>query len=171
MHVIQPLDQARKKRVKHLLKWGLCLVLLCLGCYAQTTQGPVTQDELQYLRFMLVNLASLDHSPVATNSFEASLVPAFGLNSQETVVIRAAAQSLKPLLTQIRQSARALVAGKSALTAADLNSLSDLAAQREAQILTLANHILNSVRPETAARLRMAGTIAVTGVRTARGGK
>jgi len=42
-----------------------------------------TQLALQYLRFVLLNVASLDHHPAAVPSFECQTVKQFGLNIQE----------------------------------------------------------------------------------------
>lgn len=53
-------------------------------------------------------------------------------------------------------------ASPSAFTYGDL---SGLRAQREQQTVTLINQILNSVRPETAARLRAAGNVLATAIK------
>jgi len=49
-----------------------CVVLLLAAgaCLAQAPQPPATVDEMQYLRFLLMNIASLDHSPEAIQRFE-----------------------------------------------------------------------------------------------------
>ncbi len=146
------------------------LLVLCLACYAQTAQAPTTANEVQYLGFMLMNLASLDHSPDATGMFEASLAQQFGLNSQESATIHAAGQALKPLLAQLRASSQTIVIGKTTLTASDSAALAALAAQRESQIATLSNQILNSVRPETAERLRMPGSLVANALNATKGG-
>src|SRR6266567_8597700 len=93
--------------------------VLCFAWYAQAQQVPATQDELQYFRFMLMNLASLDHGTKAINMFEASLRPQFGLNDQEAATLHAAAQALKIRLIQLRESARRVASGKTSLSAAD----------------------------------------------------
>jgi hypothetical protein len=136
-----------------------CVVaLLAAGaCFAQAPQPPATPDEMQYLRFMMMNLASLDHRPDAIQKFEDGLVKHFGLIQQETAAIRAAANELNALLGQLRQSSRAIVPGRAGLTPADKAAFSQLAAQREQKIESLVNRVLNSVRPETAARLRAPG--------------
>ena len=137
-----------------------CLfLLLCCGCYAQSAQPLATTDELQYFRFMLMNLASLDHSPKAIDAYEASLVKQFGLNTQESATIHASAQRLNALLAQLRQSSEAVVNGKKSLSSADTTTLCSLSDQRDQLINTLANEILNAVRPETAARLGAPGHI------------
>ena len=128
--------------------------LITLVCAAQTPPQP---DEIQHIRFMLLNIASLDHDPRAIKSFEDGLVKLFGLSSQESGAIHAAAQPLKPLLAQNRQSAKAIVAGKSTLSQADIAALLDLDSQREQKISDLADEILSSVSPSTAARLRNGG--------------
>jgi hypothetical protein len=142
-------------------------VLLSLGCYAQTAQAPATAEELQYFRFMLMNLASPDHGQDAVKMFEDSLVPMFGLTTQEAATIHAAAQPLKPVLLQVKQAAQNPPAGGISPSA----SLTTLTAQREATIVSLANQILNSVRPQTAERLRMPGRIVANALKASTGGK
>jgi len=112
-----------------------------------------------------MNIASLDHSPDAIQRFEDGIGKQFGLNKEEAAVIRAAGNELNALLKQLRQSSRAIVPGKSGLTPADSVALSRLAEQREQMIQSLANRILNSVRPVTAARLRAPGPILASKVR------
>jgi hypothetical protein len=157
--------------MKSLLSSACVLIAISLTCRAQGSQPPVTQAQLQYFRYMLMNLGSVDHSQDSISSFEASLVPAFGLNSQEAATIHSAGQTLNVLLVQIRQSSQAITSGKAALSASDLSALSALAAQREAEIVTLANQIVNAVRPQTAAQLEMAGTIVANALTAAQGGK
>ena len=144
------------------LKRMLAFVLLAGACFAQS-QAPVTTDELRYFRSMLMNLASLDHSPAAIAAFEASLVPQHGLNTEEAAQIHAAGQTLAALLQQIRQSANATTAGKKTLSSADVAALQALVNQREQLIESLANQILNSVSPQTASRLRTPGHIVAAG--------
>lgn len=139
-------------------RWVVCL-LAASACFAQGSQPPASADEMQYLRFMMMNLASLDHHSDAIQKFEDSLVKQFGLNQQETARIHAAANELSALLKQLRQSSRAMVPGKSGLTPGDIAALSALAAQREQKIQSLVDGILNSIRPETAARLRAPGHV------------
>jgi hypothetical protein len=143
-------------------------VLLAGACFAQS-QAPVTTDELQYFRFMLMNLASLDHSPAAVTAFENSLVPQHGLNAQEAAQIHAAGQTLAALLQQIRQSANAITAGKRSLSGADVAALQALINQREQLIESLANQIVNSVRPVTATHLRTPGHIVAAGAKNQSG--
>jgi hypothetical protein len=148
------------------MRYIVLTALLSAGvCLAQTSQRPATTDELQYLRFMLLNVASLDHSPDAVKSYEDSLVQQFGLSSKDSAAIHAAGQTLKPLLAQLRQSSRGVVAGKSALSPADSAALANLNAQREQTIANLANQILNSVSPAAADRLRAPGRIVANQVR------
>ncbi len=146
-------------------------VLFCCGCYAQSAQPLATTDELPFFRFMLMNLASLDHHPKAIDAYEASLVKQFGLNAQESAIIHARAQTLNALLTQLRQSSQAVVNGKKNLSSADTTTLSSLSDQRDQLIATLANEILNAVRPETAARLRAPGQVVAASAKQGQGGK
>jgi deferrochelatase/peroxidase EfeB len=68
-------------------------------------------------------------------------------------------------LANLRQSTQTLVAEKTALEPSDVTALASLNAQREQQIATLANQILNSVSAATAVRLRVPGHILATGVK------
>ena len=151
--------------MKVLLRTGIVLLLACVAGNAQAPQPLATVDEMQYLRFMLMNLASLDHSPDAIQRFEDGLVKHFGLDKQETTMIRGAANELNGLLKQLRQSSRAIVPGRAGLTPADAAAFSKLGAQREQMIGSLANRLLNSVRPVTAARLRAPGRVLAGKVR------
>jgi hypothetical protein len=67
--------------MRFLKRFGI-VTLLSGICLAQT-QAPATPDELKYFHFMLMNLASLDHSSTSVSAYESSLVLQFGLNSQE----------------------------------------------------------------------------------------
>jgi flagellar hook-associated protein FlgK len=98
-------------------------------------------------------------------------VKQFGLNAQESAIIHARAQTLNALLTQLRQSSQAIVNGKKNLAASDATALSALADQRDQLINTLANEILNAVRPETAARLRAPGHVVAASATQGQGGK
>ncbi len=140
----------------------LCFAALVISsvCFGQTVTQPLaTADEIKYLRFLLLSVGSLDHSPDATKSYENSLLLQFGLSTQEAAVIHSAGQILNTILAQLRQSTQTLVAGKTVLAPADITTLANLNAQREQQIVTLANQILNSVSSTTATRLRSAGHI------------
>jgi hypothetical protein len=133
-----------------------------------TAQPPATGDELKFLRFLLINVASLDHSPDAVKAYEESLVMQFGLSTQESATIHSVGQTLNTALAELRQSTQTLVAGKTALEPSDVSALASLNAQREQQIATLANQILNSVSATTAARLRSPGHILATGASAAK---
>src|SRR6266850_7771682 len=101
-------------------------LLISAVCYAQTAQAPATPDEVKYLRFMLLNVASLDHDPKAVKAYEEALVMQFGLNAQESASIHVLGQTLKPTLARLRQSSHAIVAGKSALSPADNAALASV---------------------------------------------
>ena len=139
---------------------GLVVFLLAgLACYGQGSQSPVTADELEHLRFVLMSVGSIDHHAIAVNSYEDMLAKRFGLNSQESAVIHAAGQELNALLKQLHQSAFTIMPGRSGLSQADKATFAALAAQREDKLVQLANRILSQVRPETAARLRASGRV------------
>jgi len=147
---------------------NLCFAVLVISsvCFGQAvTQPPATADEVKYLRFLLLSVASLDHSPDAVKSYEDSLVLQFGVSPQESAVIHSAGQTLNTLLAQLRQSTQTLVAGKTVLAPADITALANLNGQREQMIVTLANQILNSVSSTTATRLRAPGNIMATAIK------
>jgi hypothetical protein len=148
-----------RRIMRHLCFAILLASGLCLAQPVGQTSQPATRDELKFLRFMLLNVASIDHSPDAVKTYETSLVMQFGLSVQESAAIHAAGQTLNPLLTQLRQSTQTLLAGKASLSTADAARLANLNMQREETIATLANQILTSVSPLTATRLRAPGHI------------
>ncbi len=134
-------------------------VLIAGMGYAQSSRPPVASDEMKYLRFVLLNVSSLDNSPAAIKSYEDHLVKLHGLNAEESAVIHTAGQVLKPLLAQLRESARTISAANQALPATAIAALDEIEARREQQISDLANQILSAVRPETAARLKVPGQL------------
>lgn len=142
-----------------LLKRLVITLVLTALCQAQAPPAPATVDEMQYLRFMLLNLASLDHGRDAVETFEQGITKQFGLDNQELAQIRAAANELNALLKQLRQDSQAIVSGRRALTQSDSKAISDMAAQREQTIESLANRVLTEVRSATANRLKAPGRI------------
>jgi len=135
---------------------------ISLAVYARLVQGQqpaATKDELQYLRFLLMNMASVDAHPNSVKVFEDGLVKQLGLNAHETASIRAAGQEMNALLKQLQQAAKSIAPAKSRLTPASASALAALAEQREQRLEALANRILSQVRAETASRLRMPGRL------------
>jgi hypothetical protein len=143
------------------MKLSKCCILLflCSCCHAQGNQAPATPDELQYFRFMLMNVGSIDHSPGAIKNYEDGLVRQFGLNNQESALIHAAGQRLNALLRQLRQSSQSITHGNRNLTGEDGKALQALIDKRDELIQTLSSEILNGVRPAAAGRLRSPGAI------------
>ena len=92
--------------MRHFVPVVLLASAICLG------QAPSLPSEQQYLRFILLDIASLDHDPNEIKAFESHLAKQFGLNAQESASIHAAGQALKPLLDQNRTAGRTIVAGK-----------------------------------------------------------
>jgi len=135
------------------------LLLLFSACYAQTSQPAATADEMQFLSFMLMNVGSIDHDPKAVAAYEDLLIKQFNLTTQESAFIHAQGQLLNTALKQLRSQSQAIVSGKKNLSASDASALTALIEQRQQYIVTLANQILNAVRPETAAHLRAPGHI------------
>ena len=152
-------------------KVGCIFLLACCGCYGQASQAAANADELHFFEFMLMNVASIDHSPKEVAAYEASLVRHFGLSTQESAAIHSAGQTLNALLKSLRQQAAPITKGKGVLSSADATALAALTAQRGQLVTTLANQILNAVRPETAARLRTPGHIVAAAQKTTSGGK
>lgn len=135
------------------------VLLSAFSCYGQTVQPAATPDELKYLRFLLMQIGSIDNHPTSRTAFEGNLVRQFGLNNQEAALIRAAGQELQALLLQLRPAVRAIVPDSTGLSPAAKATLEALTAQREQKVELLANRILNQVRPQTAAKLRGPGRI------------
>ena len=137
---------------------NLCLAALLFSgaCFGQTAQPPATPAELKYLRFLILNVASLDHSPDAIKSYEDSLVLQFGLNPQDSVAIHSAGPNHKYDACPAPAVHQTLVAGKTALRRT-ISRRSKLQCAARAGHRTLANQILNTVTPVTAARLRPPG--------------
>jgi hypothetical protein len=154
-----------------LLKSCCVFALFCFGCFAQATQSPATAEELQFFRFMLMNVASVDHDQGAIEAYESSLVRNFGLNTQESAIIHGAAQRLKALLQQVRRESQRILQGKKAFSEDDAAALKGLIDRREELVATLSNEILNAIRPETAARLRAPGHIVAEATKRAQGGR
>src|SRR5215471_13472975 len=108
---------------------AIAILFVSSICTAQPPQTvaatPVqaTTRDLQYVRFIILNIASLDHSSQSIQDYENSLVKLFGLGSQESTAIHNAATNFKPVLSQYRQSAQAIIAGRSALSQSDLAAL------------------------------------------------
>ena len=142
------------------IKWCIPLLLqLACACYAQSSQPSATADEMQFLSFMLMNVGSIDHDAKAVAAYQDLLIKQFNLNTQESAFINSQGQALNTLLKQLRAQSQAILSGKTSLSAADAAALTALANQRQQFITTLANEILNAVRPETANRLRTPGHI------------
>lgn len=144
--------------MRYFVPFMLFVSAVCSG------QAPSVPSEQQYLRFILLNIASLDHDPEGIKAFESHLVKQFGLSTHDSASIHAAGQALRPLLDQNRRAGRTLVAGKRVLSPGDLATLRDLDAQQEQRIAALASQILSDVRPITAARLTAAGRNVAAGV-------
>jgi uncharacterized protein (DUF885 family) len=141
---------------------------LSFGCYAQSAQPSATPDEVKYFTFVLMQVASLDHSPDGIRSFGVSFVQQFGLNADEATTVHSAGQTLNAFLQTLRRTQQSIMAGKATLSAADADALSALTTQRQELIASLANQILNSVRPATANLLRAQGGI-LSGLNAAQG--
>ena len=137
---------------------GVCLAQTAVKAVPSTPPtAPAPLAQLKYIRFMLLNVASLDHDAKAIAAYEDSLVKLFGLTAAESAVIHAAGQLLHAVLAQHRQTLLATVAGKASLSAADQTAIANLEIARESEIFDLSKQITSSVRPETAGRLKAPG--------------
>lgn len=151
------------------LQLCLCLSIMCATCYAQAAQAPATPDELTYFSYILMTLGSPDHSPEFIKTAEDSLVHQFGVNQQEAAIIRAAAQSFRAVVQELEKSARSIWSDKTTLSPADSAALEALRDRGDKAVATLANQILNTVRPETADRLRVPGRVVASALQRAKG--
>jgi hypothetical protein len=145
-----PVDNSCSDRLSNPRRsmYRTCLAVLLFSglCQAQpplTSPPAVSPQELRYLRFMLLNVASLDHDPKAIAAYEDSLVKLHGLSTQESAAIHSAGQTLHTTLAQNRQAANAIIAGRSTLLPSDHAALAALDTQREQTVSTLASQILN----------------------------
>ena len=83
--------QAKKgEPVKLLTKVCLPICFVCILCHAQVAQPTLTSNELQFFRFLLMTVGSIDYDPNAVASYEQQLPRVFGLNERETAVIHSA---------------------------------------------------------------------------------
>jgi hypothetical protein len=96
---------------------------------------------------------------VVVEAHKSALPHHFGLSEQELGTILSASQEFGSVLQQLQSSANSIVAGKSQLIGADAAALTALSAARDSAIESLANRIINAVRPETADRLRAPGDL------------
>jgi hypothetical protein len=135
---------------------GFAVLLVSQVLVAQAAQPPATPQEVEYLRFILLNVASLDHDPKAISSYEDSLVKLHGFSKQDSAALHAAGQTLHALLLQQRQANQALVGTNKSLPASAIAALQKSDKDRERTIVDVANNVLNSVSPEVASRLRAA---------------
>jgi hypothetical protein len=139
------------------MKLHLWLLLIVLPSLAQP-QAAVTRDELEYLRFLLLSVAtSIDVEPKATTTFERLLVRQFGLTTEESTAIHAAGMELNALLAQQHQTTKTIIPGPTGFSLANSAIRANLFTQREQRIEVLANRILSQVRPQVAERLRKPG--------------
>jgi hypothetical protein len=145
--------------MKYASRITVAFLALQVASHGQTTQPPANPDELNFFHYLLMTLGSIDYGADFIKNTQDSVVRQFGLSGQEASVIQSAAQSLHTTLLQIRQSANSIIVGKVSLSSSDLAALSALTAQRDQQIATLANSILNSVSTATAVRLRFPGNL------------
>jgi hypothetical protein len=131
----------------------LCLltVIPLLALQAQG-QPPLTKAQLVYYDYVLMTLSNLDLTSHTLQVYENGVAAQFGLNSQELSTMHAIVQDLRNTLQQIRQSEKALAGSQS--SALDRQTLlTGLRAQRSQAVETLANRLMNSVRPEVANRI------------------
>jgi predicted component of type VI protein secretion system len=108
---------------------------------------------------VLTQIAGADQ-PKAQATMDRHLFHLYGLNTQETAILRGASLELRALLQQLSPAARSVRPDPSRkLTVANQAALAALAAQRDQKVEVLANRILNQVRPQVAALFRLHGRI------------
>jgi hypothetical protein len=138
----------------------VCLSVILVSFTWGQAQPAATPEQLGYLRYVLTTLAN----PMFDQRFikaqeEPLIIASWELNVQEAASFRAAVQSMSVVFQDVQQRRRAIVAGKTTLSPNDQAAIVALNGQLEGTVTTLANQILNSVRPEIAARLRRASEI------------
>jgi len=138
------------------------LLAVVLPCCAQTPQPALTPDDLKYFGFVLAQVAGASQ-PNAPAAVERRLFHLYGLNTQETAILRGASLELRALMNQLSPAARSIQPDRNGkLSAANQAALSALAAQRDQKIELLANRILSQVRPQVAALFRLNGRVLST---------
>jgi hypothetical protein len=137
------------------------ILLICSAALAQS-QAPASANELKYFRYLFRTLGSIDYSSSFIQNFESAVIAQFGLNAQEAAMLDSAGQSFRSVLASTRTSAISILSAKTSLTSADGAALAALKAQQDQMVQTLANQLLNSVRPQTAVRLRAPGDLMST---------
>lgn len=129
-------------------RWGgaaVCALAVCSAAGRPHVE-PATPEELQYFRYLLMTIGSPDYSRDAIDKTEGALAYQFGADAREAGVIHAAGARLRTILTEMRGAGAAA-------------AMAELDARREQAIAELTGQILESIRPETAARMRMPGRI------------
>jgi len=120
---------------------------------------PATPSQLGYFRYVLTTLAN----PMYDQQFVAKeadlIIASWALNEGEAAAFRSAVQKMHVVLEDVRKERTVIVSRRSVLTSTDRAEIDALSGRVEDGVTLLANQILNSVRPEIAARLRRAGEI------------
>ena len=129
------------------LRWVSVFAFSCGALWGQTQTEPLTRSQLRYFEFALESLATAERSELRS-AREQAIVAQAGLDSRELELFRSAAASLRPTLLAIRSTG--------ATRTADLATLTS---QRERAVESLASEILRAVRPGTAIRLKLPGTM------------
>lgn len=126
----------------------------------QTAQPPATASEINFIKHMLISIASPIHDPKVNKLNEEDMVRLYGLNSQETAILQSAGQSYA---TAIKTFQAQRVPGNQAATAAASATVDQTAS-------ALANQILNAVRPQTATIIRVYAAKTAAAISTGKGG-
>ena len=115
---------------------------------------PTLAPDAEYVRFVLMSLATPGLESAIVAKQQAFLVARFGLNYDELSSFTKAADTLRQVLAQNQKSEAAIISGKQSLSDSDRSAVAALVSNREAVLVPLVMQLFQSVRPEVANRMR-----------------
>lgn len=140
----------------------VCLFLfagVALAQQATMPAAPATPAEVDFVRYVLMSIASPERDPQVAKMNEDAFVRVFGLNQQEASILHSAGESFAAVLRDFQSQRQAVLAGKASVSQQDISQVNAVTAAFNQAITVLANQVLNSVRPEKAMLLRLQGDL------------
>ena len=144
----------------------VCSLLVCAFCLHAYAQVPsqATADQVNYFRYLLMSLGDPDSTPSTIAAAEASVTRDFQLDKADLAVLQTAAKKFQTTVQSLRSQMDYLISHQG-ISGASGPAADTLRAQMDSTVAQIANQVLASVRPETAARLRVPGDIVGNAVR------
>lgn len=118
----------------------------------QPNQEP--PNHVAFVRHILTSIADPSHDPAICKMNEQAVVSLYGLNEQEAPSLHSTGQSFAAAIRAFRDQEATLLAGKTTLTDSDRASVASLSSQLDQTVASFIVQLLNSLRPQTATRLR-----------------